>query len=194
MRLDEIVFGVPLLVGVLLVVCSAFGAAELSGDGFAGDDADGYESDGLLGVLGIGRVPLVIVCMLLLFLFGGTGLLMMSLANPLLGERLGFLVVMPVALMVALFGTAVGTRLLERVLPGTESYAPERGELVGLRGTALVQLGRGEFIARVVDRGGAELRVVCVAEGPDVRVGDRVLLIAFESFAGSGRYLIEATR
>lgn len=193
MRLDEIVFGVPLLVGVLLAVGSAFGAAELSGDGFAGDDVDGYDSDGLLGVLGIGRVPLVIVSMLLLFLFGGAGLLMMPLASPFLGERLGFLVVMPVALMVALIGTAVGTRLLERILPGTESYAPERGELVGLRGTALVRLGPDEFIARVVDRGGAELRVVCVTNEPALHVGDRVLLVAFESSVGRGRYLVEAT-
>ena len=196
MRLDEIVFGVPLLVGVLLVVCSALGASELAGDdGWFGDgldEADGGDVDGLLGVLGVGRVPLVLVIMLLLLLFGAAGVGLMAPASAWLGERLGFVVAMPLALLLALLGTALGTRLLARVLPGTESYAPSAAELVGLCGTVLVCLGAGELIARVVDRGGAELRVRCVLDEGEPRVGERIVLVDFESVAGTGRFLAES--
>lgn len=185
MHLDEIVFGVPLMVGVVLVVCSALGASELSAEmveqldelGSHDHDADG---DGLLGVLGIGRVPLVIVSMLLSLLFGGVGLAITSPVSVLLGERGAFLVALPLAALVAFAGTAAGTRLLARIMPGTESYAPRQSDLVGLHATVLVLLGPSEAIVRTWDAGGAEQRVRCVVPGRVVRLGEELLLVAYE--------------
>jgi hypothetical protein len=180
-RLTEIVFGVPLLVGVLLVVCSALGAAELSADfdhSFDQADADG---DSLLGVLGVGRVPLVIVTMLLALLFGGVGLALTATLNPVWGERAAFLLTLPTALAAALAGTALCTRLLERVLPDTETYAPRGADLVGLPAIVLVKLGSGEVIARVRDPGGAEQRVRCLVSGVEVEPGDELILLSFEA-------------
>jgi hypothetical protein len=196
MGFDETVFGVPLLVGVVLVVWAALGASDLGCDEDwlreSSDEIELGHMDALLDLLGVGRVPLVIVIMLLLLLFGGAGIGLMKLASVGLGERLGFVVAMPLALLLALLGTASGTRLIERLWPDAESYGPGAADLIGLCGTVLVSLGAGELFARVIDESGAELHVRCVLDDGEPRVGARVVLVAFESVAGSDRYLAES--
>ena len=68
-------FGIPFALGVLLVVCSALGAAELD-DMVEADGAGPADDQGLLAWLGLGRVPAIIVVTFLLLIFGGVGLLL----------------------------------------------------------------------------------------------------------------------
>ncbi|HTU63880.1 MAG TPA: hypothetical protein VMF89_35690, partial [Polyangiales bacterium] len=68
-------FAVPLTLGVILVMCSAFGAADLDGTGEALDLGESTDQ-GILAWLGLGRVPTLIVATFLLLIFGGVGLVL----------------------------------------------------------------------------------------------------------------------
>ncbi|HET8936715.1 MAG TPA: hypothetical protein VFN67_24900 [Polyangiales bacterium] len=173
-------FGVPFALGILLVVCSALGAAELDdmidadGEGLAGDQ-------GLLVWLGLGRVPAILVVTFLLLIFGGVGLLLCTPLSAALGTAAGFFATVPVASASAFLGTSLSTRGLASILPQTESYAPNPDELLGRLARVSVCLDAVSCIVRVTDAAGAEHRLQCRRASDDVSgplaVGDQVLLI-----------------
>lgn len=173
-------FGVPFALGVLLVVCSALGAAELDdmveadGEGLAGDQ-------GLLAWLGLGRVPAIIVVTFLLLIFGGVGLLLCTPLSAAFGGAGGFFATVPVASASAFVGTSLGTRGLALIMPQTESYAPDADELLGRQGRVSVCLDAVSCIVRVTDAAGAEHRLQCRMATDDaaasIAVGDSVVLI-----------------
>jgi hypothetical protein len=188
MLLHQLLFGVPLILGTLLVVCSVLGASEwgeLDGDSAetsdvgAGEPGDG----GLLGMLGIGRIPLMLVATLQLLLFGGAGFAVIDPSRAALGPDLGLAVAVAIAALVALVGTAGSAWLLDFIWPRTETYAPSADELIGLCGTVLVRLGTDQVVVRVRDPGGAELQLHCHVSG-DVSAGDSVELTARERQRG----------
>lgn len=182
----EILFGVPLLLGLVLVLCSALGGADLDADGELDADA---EPSSWLPLLGIGRVPLVIALMLLFLLFGGSGLAVAPAAVAALGRPIGGALAVCVAALVSLVGSAWAAQKIARYLPSVETYASHKAELAARQGSIVVLLGAGEAIARVIDRGGAELRVRCLVQGEPAQVGDRIVVLAYD--AGADRYLVE---
>jgi hypothetical protein len=180
MQVQTWLFGVPFALGVLLVMCSALGAAEL--DDMVGGDGEGLAGDqGLLAWLGLGRVPAIIVVTFLLLIFGGVGLLLCTPLSAALGGAAGFFATVPVASASAFLGTSFGARGLARILPRTESYAPDADELLGRTGRVSVCLDATSCIVRVTDAAGAEHRLQCRMASDDVSptiaVGDSVLLI-----------------
>jgi len=188
MLLHQLLFGVPLILGTLLVVCSVLGASEwgeLDGDSVetSDADADAPEGGGLLSVLGIGRIPLMLVATFLLLLFGGAGFAMIGPSRAVLGPGLGLVFAGATAVLVALVGTACSAWLLDLVWPRTETYAPSADELIGLCGTVLVRLGADHVVVRVRDPGGAELQLHCEVSA-DVSAGDSVELTARERQRG----------
>jgi membrane protein implicated in regulation of membrane protease activity len=190
MSLYEIVFGVPLVAGVLLVLGLAFGLAEF-GSELEMDLDDGVEgdADGLLVALGVGRVPLSVLLLLLLLSFGGLGLVVYPLL--LLAVSAGLALI--AAWLLAGLGSLLVTRLLgglfARYLPSVETYASEKRELVGRAAVVLMRLSDVEHVLRVKDAGGAELRVHGLSTSGRLMPGEEVLLTAYQR--ERDRYCIE---
>lgn len=178
MQAQTWLFAVPLTLGVVLVLCSALGAAELDGGGGVAElDGGAGAEQGLLSWLGLGRVPALIVVTFLLLIFGGVGLVLCTPLSAALGSQAGFFATLPVASLSAFYGTSFGTRGLARILPRTETYAPTSQDLVGRRGRVSLFIDAHSCIARVLDAAGAEHRVRCRVAGQRVAVGDDVLLL-----------------
>ena len=178
MHLHEVLFGVPLLIGVLLVFGAALGLAGFESDveTSAETEADG---EGLGSVLGLGRVPLGVVVMLLTLLFGAAGMMSFAVASVWLSPPLALLVAWLSGAFFSLYGTRASSRLLARLVSSVETYASAKIDLVGEPGTVLVVLGPDEVVLRVVDRGGAELRVRGLTAAR-VQPGEAMLLTHFE--------------
>ena len=178
MQLHEVVFGVPLLVGVLLVFGAALGLAGFESDVDAGAET-GADGEGLASALGLGRVPLGLIVMLLTLLFGASGMVVFGVASAWLRAPVALLVAWGAGAAVSFFGTRASSQLLARLLPSVESYASDKVDLMGELGTVLVVLGPHEVVLRVVDRGGAELRVRGLTS-TRARAGQAMLLTHFE--------------
>lgn len=125
---------------VVIQAVTALGGAALA------DVADGVSADDMadvpLGWLNVGRVPLLILVMLMLGLFASGGMLLQAVAEPLVG----LLPALPASLAVgafALLSTRAASRLIARILPREETYALSDEDLVGRVGTVTVgQIGR----------------------------------------------------
>lgn len=113
--------------------------AGLGGDG--GHDADtDADADGPLAWLGAGRVPLMVVLVILLTAFGLLGLKAQAVAQMVRGAPLSAFLVAPAAFLLALPITRFAARLVGRLLPSVETAALPRDALVGRR--ASITVGR----------------------------------------------------
>jgi hypothetical protein len=136
---------------VALLVMLMIGAVEAVGLGASAvhldlhADADGGD---LLGWLGIGRVPLLMLLVVFLALFGLIGLAIQQFAGP-----LSLWIAVPAAAAGALPLTGFGGRGLARVMPGDETTAVSLDSLVGRRGTITIGTARrgSPAQARVAD-------------------------------------------
>jgi hypothetical protein len=174
----DLLYVMALLSGGLLVLGSTLGLAELEADADA-DAAGG--GDGLLALLGVGRVPTTVVLLLLALIFGGSGLALGPICRALLGASAGPHVGLGLALLTAFGGTAVLGRVLARVLPRTESYASGSRDLLGATGR-VIAIGRGgAAILAVIDAGGAELRLRARIDAGDVRAGSEVVITRYDA-------------
>jgi len=174
---------------VALVLMLMIGAVEAVGLGVGavgldtGADLDGDAGD-LLGWLGIGRIPLLMVIVVLLALFGLIGITVQQLADALLGEPVSLWIAGPAAFVAALPLTGLGARGLARILPGDETTAIELDDLVGRRATVTVGTARQGCPARasVRDRHGLTHYVMVepTDNRQDVGEGGTVLLVRRE--------------
>ena len=169
-------FSVALLVMLLIGVVEALGlgasAAHLDAD--VGGDVGGD----LLAWLGVGRVPLLMLIVVFLALFGLTGLAVQQLAGP-----LTLWIAAPAAGAAALPLTGLGARGLARIVPGDETTAVSLDTLVGRRGTITIGTARrgSPAQARVRDIHGQVHYVMvepydddlAIAEGETVRLDRR---------------------
>ena len=145
----------PFSVALLLMLM--IGAAELVGlgassvhlDVHADVHADGHGGGpDLLGWLGIGKVPLLIVLTVLLALFALLGIGLQQLATAFIGEPLSPWLAAPAAFVAALPLTGIGARGLARILPADETTAVGLGALVGRRAEIVIGEARRGFPAR----------------------------------------------
>jgi membrane protein implicated in regulation of membrane protease activity len=96
-------------------------------------DADGEASgwlSGALGWLNAGRVPVLVLLMLLLAGFAATGYLVQGIAGS-LAAPLPVVIAAGVAIVAALPVARQGSRLVARLVPQDETYAVENADLVG---------------------------------------------------------------
>ena len=127
-------FSVALLVMLLIGAVEALGLGasavhlDLHADVHGGD---------LLGWLGFGRVPLLMLIVLFLAFFGLAGLAVQQFAGP-----LTLWIAVPAAAAAALPLTGLGARGLARVMPQDETTAISLDSLVGRRGTITVGTAR----------------------------------------------------
>ncbi len=180
------------------------GDADLAAD--PGIDADPSAAVGLGGavaaLLGLGRVPLFVWVVVLLFLFAGIGFGIQGLAGSLLGAPLDPLLASVLALLAALPVTASTVRPLGRLLPQDETTSVSLDSLVGRR--AIIANGRAArgspARARVRDRHGHAHHVMVEPheDASEIHAGDEVLLLrregqTFYASATSERRLSPAT-
>lgn len=192
---ENVVFSAALVLMLLIGVVEVIGL----GGGLGHDlDADGPDADGpgggdLLAWLGVGRLPLLMLLVVFLSLFGLIGLAGQQLAADLLGAPVTSWIAAPLAAIAALPLTGIAARGLARVLPRDETSAVELDTLVGR--TATVVTGRAAAgspaRARVEDRHGQAHYLMVEPNDPaeGFGEGDAVLLVRREGhlFRGVGR-------
>ena len=139
-------FSVALLVMLLIGAVEAFGLGASAVHLDVHADVDG--GGDLLGWLGVGRVPLLMLLVVFLALFGLAGLAIQQFAGP-----LPLWIAVPGAAAAALPLTGLGARGLARIMPGDETTAIGLDDLAGRRGTITIGTARrgSPAQARVAD-------------------------------------------
>ncbi|HEY0043560.1 MAG TPA: YqiJ family protein [Allosphingosinicella sp.] len=131
---------------VALLVMLMIGAVEALGLGASAAhldiDADAHFGGELLDWLGVGRVPLLILLVVFLAIFGMVGLTLQQVAESLLGNPVTPWIAGPAAALAALPLTGIGARGLARILPQDETTAVSIDSLLGKRGTITIGTAR----------------------------------------------------
>lgn len=165
---------------VALLVMLMIGAVEALGLGASAAhlDVDTDLDSDLLGWLGIGQVPLLMLLVVFLALFGLAGLAIQQFAGP-----LSLWIATPAAVAAALPLTGLGARGLARIMPQDETTAISLDSLVGRRATITIGTARrgSPAQARVTDIHGQVHYVMvepyddahAIGEGETVRLDRR---------------------
>ena len=180
---ENLPFAVALLVMLLIGAVEALGlgasAAHLDVD--ADVHADGGD---LLGWLGVGRVPLLMLLVVLLALFGLIGLALQQVVSALAGVPLAPWNAAAIAFVASLPLLGVSARGLARIMPGDETTAVSLDHLLGKRATVTVGIARrgSPAQARVRDLHGQSHYVMIEPhdDGGAVGEGETVLLVRRE--------------
>ncbi|MEW5687356.1 MAG: OB-fold-containig protein [Pseudomonadota bacterium] len=119
-----------------LALMLLIGLAELVGlgSGLVPDadlDADLDGGASLLQWLNVGRLPLLMLLVVLLLVFGLSGLVLQRLADAVIGRPAPWFLAVPLALAAAIPATRASGRALARFLPRDETTAVSRDSLVG---------------------------------------------------------------
>ncbi len=184
----NLIFLLPAAAAVLYVLLLAVGALPFDDLGL---DVDTHDADGghdLLGILGVGRVPISVVFISFSLLWGVIGWFAMRAFRPIWPEPGVF--VWP-ALLVALVGavslTRVMTRLLSRVMPGTESYGAGARELIGRMAETRYPISATGGSVQVYDQHGTmhEVPARVLADEAMIPAGARVVLWRYDDATGS---------
>jgi hypothetical protein len=180
---ENLPFAVALALMLMIGAVEAVGL----GVGAAGIDAHGDvhgDAGDLLGWLGVGRIPLLMVIVVLLALFGLIGITGQQVAAAIAGAPLSPWIAAPAALAASLPLTGFAARGLARVLPGDETTAIPLDDLIGRRATVVVGTARQGCPARagVRDHHGQTHYVMVepTDEGQSVGEGGSVLLVRRE--------------
>lgn len=165
-----------------LVLMAAIGVVEALGLGSSGVDLD--LDTGPLDWLGLGRVPLLVLLVAFLAVFGGLGLAGQQIALLATGAPASAWLAVPAALIAALPLTALLARVLARIIPRDETTAFDVDDLVGRAGTITVGRAAANSPARtrVVDPHGQPHHVLVEPNDPAAvfEAGDTVRLVRRE--------------
>ena len=186
-------FSVALVLMAVLAIIQLVGLGDFGPDVDIDSDPDveidgglgsvGF-ADGLVSIIGMGRVPFTIWLACLLMVFSGIGFGIQALAEGLLGAPLYGLLAAAIAGVAALPATGMIVRPLGRLLPRDETTAVNVDTLVGRR--AMISIGNAEHKSpargQVVDRHGRIHQVMI--EPHDITqvliTGEEVLLVRRE--------------
>lgn len=94
----------------------------------------------LLGWMNIGRVPLLVMIIAFLTVFGLTGLFLQFLIFELIGIYISVLIIIPLVLVISLPLTKSFTNLLKKIIPQDETSSISSEEFIGK--VVIVTLGR----------------------------------------------------
>ncbi len=177
--------GIMLVLAVVQMIGVAdFGDADLDLDIDGEGMPDAGMFDGLLTLLGIGRLPLTIWLALFLFLFAGIGLSIQELAQSLTGSPLYGWLAAVIAGGAAIPVTGIFARPLGRIMPKDHTTAVNTESLVGRRAKITVGVARAgsPARARVKDVHGQTHHVMVEPheEASELHAGDEVLLVRRE--------------
>jgi membrane protein implicated in regulation of membrane protease activity len=181
---ENLPFSVALLVMLMIGALEAFGlgAAAAHFDVDADVHADGGD---LLGWLGFGKVPFLILIVVLLVLFGMIGLALQQVVTALAGVPLAPWNASAIAFVASLPLLGVSARALGRILPHDETTAVSLDTLLGKRATVTVGTARrgSPAQARVRDIHGQSHYVMIEPhdDAHSVSEGETVLLVRREA-------------
>ena len=187
-------FAIAMGLMVLLALVQVLGlgdwgvGADLDVDPDIGADADASLQpgmvEGLLTLLGVGRVPLTIWLALFLLMFAGIGLSVQELATSLTGAPLYSWLAAVIAAAAAVPVTGVLARPLGAILPKDHTTAVSTASLIGRRATITDGVARtgSPARARVRDIHGQAHYVMVEPheESSELHSGDEVLLVRRE--------------
>nr|WP_245405737.1 OB-fold-containig protein [Sphingobium sp. Sx8-8] len=153
--------------------------------GVAGDvDLDLHADTDLLGWLGLGRLPLLMLLAIFLALFGMIGLIAQHLALDFTGTLLSPLIAVPAAAVASLPATSLAGRLLAPLLPRDQSSALPLDALVGSFARIVTGIARtgSPARARAEDSYGQVHYVMVEPDnaGQTLEEGETVLLVRRE--------------
>ncbi|QKG70785.1 OB-fold-containig protein [Erythrobacter mangrovi] len=176
-------FAVALVLVLALFVIQLLGVLDIDFDLDA--DGDGVlhagPIDGLLTLLGLGRIPLTIWLVVFLLLFASMGVGIQQLAAAFTGAPFDRWLAAVLAAGGALPVAGVIARPLGRILPQDETSAVDPGTLLGRRGTITDGVARAGFPARarVKDAYGQDHYVMVEPHdtASEFLAGDEVLLV-----------------
>ena len=174
---ENLPFSVALLVMLMIGAVEAVGLGASAAQFDLEADADG--GGDLLGWLGVGRVPILMLLVVLLAWFGMIGLALQQIAGP-----MSLWLASAGALAAALPLTGFTARGLARIMPRDETTAVSLDTLVGKRATVTVGTARrgSPAQARVRDVHG-QVHYVMIEpndEAQAVAAGETVLLVRRE--------------
>ena len=182
-------FAAALVIMAVLAVVQLIGVADFGdADVDLDPDADGMPEvgmlDGLLTLMGIGRVPLTIWLALFLFLFAAIGISIQELAQNLTGSPLYSWLAALIAGAAALPVTGVFARPLGQVMPKDHTTAVSTQSLLGRRAKITDGVARtgSPARARVKDVHGQAHYVMVEPheKASEIHAGDEVLLVRRE--------------
>ena len=188
----------PFTVAVMLLVAIAIveGMALLVGISFSGwldhllpDGAHGLEgvSDTWLGWLHVGKVPMLVLLVVLLTAFAMIGYTLNALASAMLGAYLPALISAPMAFVAALPVVRVSGTALARIVPRDETSAVLLESLVGRVAVVINGTARANYPAeaRVKNEHGQTHYVRVEPDGPDMQLGPGESVLLVRQISGS---------
>jgi membrane protein implicated in regulation of membrane protease activity len=188
----NLIFILPALAALLYLLLLSLGAVPGEGHDVDADHdwnhGDGDLFHGALSLIGVGRVPLSLILMSLLLLWGFFG----WLGNQIFGTVLPSpsLFIWP-SLAVALIGSVAFTRVLARglgrLMPATESYGAGARELIGRMADVRYPLTETTGTVQIHDQHGSMYEVPArVMPGEEaIPAGTRVVLWRFNEQDGA---------
>ena len=187
-------FAAAIVLMLLIGGLQAAGLGDLDTDSDLGDAA----SDGLLSLLGLGRLPLLLWLALFLMIFGVIGYAGQQFWQALTGSLASAWLAGPVAAAVSLPLTGAGSRLLARIMPQDETTAVAVDSLVGRFATIQTGTARpgSPARARVTDIHGHPHYVMVEPDNADqiLHEGEEILLVrregeTFKAISKGGHFL-----
>lgn len=188
---ENLPFAVALILMVMIGLVEALGLG--AGAAHLDADLDGPgDTPDVLGWLGVGRVPLLILLVVLLAWFGILGLALQQVATAMLGAPLPLLLATPLAALAALPVTGLTARGLARIMPQDETTAVSRDHLLGKRATVTVgSAARGSPARASVRDVHGQVHYVMIeptGDAASIPEGETVLLVRREGDIFIGLY------
>lgn len=196
---ENVAFSSALVLMILIGAVEAVGLGASAAQFDTDVDADGLGHD-ILGWLGVGRLPLLMLIVVALACFGVVGLALQQLAAGQFGALLPAWIAVPAAAVVSLPLTSVSARVVAGIMPRDETTAVSLDVLVGRRAHIVVGIATigSPARARVTDMHGQTHYVLVEPETADERFseGDEILLVRrdggnFRAIAVSPRPLVD---
>lgn len=184
---QNVIFYIPLAVGLLLILGSAFGVHDHD-PGHAADQHGATHDPGHdslfargFAILGVGRVPLTIVLMITSLYFGGLGIILNTL---LASVGLAPWLYGPISIAGAFVGMMVlggaTARLIHRHLPMSETYSISRHDLAGSRGKLLLPADTSSGYAQIKDLEGNVHNIRCRTTAGTLAKDAAILVVEYD--------------
>lgn len=173
---------------VALALMLMIGLVEAVGIGASAVQVDAsfdiHDGSHLLGWLGFGTVPLLILIVIFLALFGLTGIVGQRIVAEILGAPVSSWIAAPAAALASLPLLGVTARAAARIMPRDETTAVGRDALIGKRATVTVGTARVGAPARAVVRDehglAHQVMVEPFSDVTEAREGQSLLLVRRE--------------
>lgn len=182
---NHFIYLVPLLAAILMVIGALLGVADLDGHGDWGHDSHDFSDhdvsdDSGVKLLGLGKVPVMMLLLVVFLTFGISGLMSEALFNGLpLHEWMSLVM----AGLTTFLATPIVVRLIAKWMPTTETYSVRNTDLLGLSATSMFDAENNTTYAQLKDHEG-NLQQVTVSVQGRIRKGETLLLTNYNTENG----------